>query len=462
MTIQSGRNLLPSSLADSIEAQTGATIVHVKPRAGGGASRQGAEVTLEWSDGRQETGYLGFDTRLGDPARPPSFEREVAILAALSGPLARRGVSAPRLIAFEPSMFATLTAFTPGTDKWATIPDEAARTAAVRDFIGQLAALHRIDAGEVPLAGFGDPHRPVSERIRETLASLRAINLESGPDPILLLALDWLEENIPTDSSQSVIVHGDAGPGNFLVEGDHCTALLDWELAHYGDPIEDIAQIWVRMLFNQFVPMREVLDAYEAASGRAVDIERLLYHRLYFQISFTIPGQASENDPNSPPAMMGTRMLFSTAHLRVIVQELSELTGIPLAPVELPEVPAGPTDRSFAIALDDIRDVIVPRATDQQASAKAKSLARMIKFWRQRDRYGATFDRAEIDEVTAAIGGSYASAREARRALGTAVAEKRIDRAAALQLCHARMTRETQLMGDAMGWYRDTYFPPID
>ncbi|MET0250067.1 MAG: phosphotransferase family protein [Sphingobium sp.] len=462
MTSVSGRDLLPTSLAESIERQTGGVISHVKSRAGGGASRQGAEVTVTLPDGTQERGYLGYDTRLGDPTRPPIFEREVAILDALSGPLAERGVNAPRLIAAEPSHFAILTAFTPGTDKWASIPDEDARIAGVRDFIGQLAALHRIDATQTPLAGFGDPRQPVSQRIRETIASLRAVNLESGPDPILILALDWLEENVPADSGPPVIVHGDAGPGNFLVEGDRCTALLDWELVHYGDPVEDVAQIWVRMLFNPFVPMREVLDAYEAASGRAVDIARLLYHRLYFQISFTVPGQASELDPNSPPAVLGTRMLFSTAHLRIIVQELSELTGIALAPVDLPDVPPGPTDRSFAIALDDIRDVIVPRAADQQAAAKAKSLARMIKFWRQRARYGAAFDTAEIAEVSAALGASFISVKDARRALGLAVAEKRIDRASALQLCHARMTRETKLMGDAMGWYKDTYFPPLD
>lgn len=456
---QSGRALLPDVLAQSIERQTGGRIEQVKARAGGGASRSGAEVTVTLPDGTREHGYLGYDTRLNDPARPPAFEREVAILEALSGPLADSGVRAPRLLAYEPAMFATYTAFTDGTDAWSRIADPQEKEAAGRDFVAQIARLHAIDARAHPLRGFGDPDEPVSARLRREIRDLRATNLSARPDAILQLALHWLEENIPPDDGAAVIVHGDAGPGNFLCANGQVTALLDWELAHYGDPMEDLAGIWVRMLFNPFLPPREIFDVYERESGRAVDVDRVRFHRLYFQLSFTVPSQAIADDPASPPAMLGTRMLFSAAHLRVITQQIAELTGTTLDPVSMPDCPPAPTDRSYAIALDDIKDVIVPRSNDQQASAKAKSIARMIKFWRQRERYGAAFDAAEISEIESALGGRYATVAEARQALGRAVAEDGIDRAVALQLCNARVTRETRLMGDAMGWFRDTYFP---
>ena len=40
-----------------------------------------------------------------------------------------------------------------------------------------------------------------------------------------------------------MLVHGDFGPQNVLLDADSAapTALLDWELAHYGDAVEDIA-----------------------------------------------------------------------------------------------------------------------------------------------------------------------------------------------------------------------------
>jgi aminoglycoside phosphotransferase (APT) family kinase protein len=455
-------SLLPGQLAESIERQTGGRITKVVPRAGAGASRAGAEVTVTQSDGRSERGYLGWDTRLGDVTRPLAFEREAGILAALSGPYANRGVKAPRLIASEPSMFAVFTAFTPGTDKWIAVEPEAERIASAHDFVRQIAALHALDITEHPLPGFGDPAQPPSERIREKLHELRALNLATNPDAVLLVAMDWLEENIPADTGPSVIVHGDAGPLNFLNHEGECTALLDWELAHYGDPMEDLAGIWVRMLFNPFIPLRDVFATYEEASGRTVDVERVKYLRLFFQMIFTVPSRAIDGDLKSLPAMMGTRMLFSTAHLRIVVQQIAELGGLALDPYTPPEVEPTPADRTFQIALDDIRDIVVPRTTDQLASGKAKSIARMIKFWRQRERYGATYDALEIEEVAAAIGERAATVAGARRALAIAVAEKRVDRVTALNLCNRRMLRETELMGDAMGWFKTTYFPTLD
>jgi hypothetical protein len=226
--------------------------------------------------------------------------------------------------------------------------------------------------------------------------------------------------------------------------------------------MEDLAGVWVRMLFNSFIPLRDLFATYEAASGRKVDVDRVRYYRLFFQLSFTVPSGAIENDPKSPPAMMGTRMLFSTAHLRIIVQQTAELAGLALEPYTPPDAAPSAADRTFEVALQDLREVIVPRAADQLSSAKAKSLARMIKLWRQRERYGATFDAAEIAEVADALGQSFSSLAAARRALAIAVAEKRIDRLAALNLCNRRMLRETELMGDAMGWFKTTYFPALD
>ncbi|MBV9842352.1 MAG: phosphotransferase family protein [Sphingomonadaceae bacterium] len=455
-------HLLPQLLVESIERQTGGRITDVVPRAGGGASRAGAEVGVILADGSHERGYLSWDTRLGDVTRPPAFEREAAILSALSGLYRGRGVNAPRLIATEPAMFALFTALVPGTDKWITVEPEAERIASAHDFVRQIAALHAIDPREHPLPGFGDPGIPTSQRVREKLRELRQLNLATTPDAILLLAIQWLEENVPPDDGPPVIVHGDAGPLNFLNHEGQCTALLDWELTHYGDPMEDLAGVWVRMLFNPFIPMREVIEAYVAASGRKVDIVRVKYFRLFFQISFTVPSRALDADAKSLPAMAGTRMLFSTAHLRIIVQQIAELSGLALDTYDAPNVMPTQADRAFQIALDDIRQIIVPRASDQLAAGKAKSIARMIKFWRQRERYGATYDRLEIGETERAIGGEYGSLAEARHALAHAVAGSRVDRITALNLCNRRMLRETELMGDAMGWFKTTYFPHLD
>jgi aminoglycoside phosphotransferase (APT) family kinase protein len=459
-TMENPPSILPADLVASIEGQTGAAVTRIRPRGGGGASRHGAEITLAYPDGREQACYLAYDSRAGDPARTPFFQRETGILAALAGPLAASGVRAPRFIAAEPAHLALVTELTPGSDRFAEASDPGALA---RDFMAQLAILHGIDPLAAPPAAFGDPSHAPSARIRRRIAQLRTDNLAAMPDPILQLALAWLEDHVPPDRGPSVIVHGDAGPGNFLHRDNRVTALLDWELTHFGDPMEDLAQIWVRGLFQKFVPMRQAFDAYEAAGGVDVDVDRIRYHRLYFQLGFIVAGHAGlYTDTGVRTAMLGVSLMFHTAHMRVIVQSLAELTGQVLVDSPLPEIPASYVDRSFEIALDDLREVIVPRLTDQHASTKAKSLARVVKWWRARERWGAAFERAELEEISTALGLAPGGLIPARIALAHAILEGRIDRAVALQLCFNRMVRETALMADGMGSLKDTYFAPLD
>lgn len=455
--------MLADDLVTRLETATGATIGNVVPRGGGGASRQGAEVTLSWPNGREKRCYLAYDSRAGDPRRLAFFEREVSVLAALSGTLANRLVTAPRLVAHDTEALALLTELVPGHDAFHRIEDMADRKVIVRDFVAQLADLHAIDIMEQPLDGFGDPRIPTHERMRANIRNWRRDNLERAPDPVLQLAYNWLEDNLPEDSGPSTLVHGDAGVGNFMMDEGKVTALLDWELSHYGDPMEDLAQIWVRMLFQPFAPPAEIFRLYEEASGRPVDIERIKYLRLYFQLSFTTNSQALLSDPEAPePAALGTTLLFATTHMRVIVEQMAELSGTSLPVPSIPDAPPGDAERSYDIILKDLKDIIVPRIADQEASAKAKALARTVKWWKGRDRYGAAFRAAELAEHEDLLGLRPASLAEGRAKFARRIADRAVGFADALMLCHSRVMRDTETMGDALGRYRTTYFPPLD
>jgi len=52
-----------------------------------------------------------------------------------------------------------------------------------------------------------------------------------------------LPDQLGRDNATGTLVHGDFGPNNMLLNPEtfEVTALLDWEWAHIGDPIEDLA-----------------------------------------------------------------------------------------------------------------------------------------------------------------------------------------------------------------------------
>ena len=107
------------------------------------------------------------------------------------------------------------------------------------------------------------------------------------PHPVFELAFRWLHQNMP-QSGDCSFVHGDYRLGNFMFGEDGLRGVLDWELAHWGDPMEDLGWLAVKSWrFGGKQPMAGVGDraaffeAYEAAGGYPVDAERVRFWELF-------------------------------------------------------------------------------------------------------------------------------------------------------------------------------------
>lgn len=126
-----------------------------------------------------------------------------------------------------------------------------------------LAQLHRVKGEDVPLLPAADP----LDEIQATLEQFE-------PSPPFQLALRWLEENRPPAETPA-LVHGDFRNGNLIVdERDGVRAVLDWELAHVGDPVEDLGWLCVRAWrfggakpVGGFGERSDLLKGYERAGG---------------------------------------------------------------------------------------------------------------------------------------------------------------------------------------------------
>jgi aminoglycoside phosphotransferase (APT) family kinase protein len=130
-----------------------------------------------------------------------------------------------------------------------------------------LAQLHAIGPDAVP----GLPRQDQLQQYRDMLDSL------DQPHPTFELAFRWLEQHRPAESPDTV-VHGDFRLGNVMVGADGLRAVLDWELAHVGDPMEDLGWLCVKAWrFGSPLPVagvgryEQLFEAYEAAGGNALD-----------------------------------------------------------------------------------------------------------------------------------------------------------------------------------------------
>jgi len=113
--------------------------------------------------------------------------------------------------------------------------------------------------------------------------------------PVFELAMRWLAERLP-EPVPPALVHGDLRNGNLVVGPDGVRAVLDWELAHVGDPMEDLGWFCVNAWRFGAVQRpaggwgtREALfSAYEAAAGVRVDPERVRFWEVLGNLKWGI------------------------------------------------------------------------------------------------------------------------------------------------------------------------------
>ncbi len=325
----------------------------------GGASRQAWVVTLD--DGGRR--FLRMDA--GTSALS-AVGYDLAREARAYQWLTDKPVRAAGFCGVSPDGRALLLDFVEGGPGPLDDPDLA------RDFMEQVNALHGLE----PPADLAH-----GDLAHDDLAMWTRLYREHcpEPDPLIDLGLRQLAESAPGPPERLVLVHGDLGPGNVLHDGRRVTGLCDWELAHVGDPMEDLAWITVRAMLTPFVDIDTAFGWYDGP----VDPERVRYWQLACQvrnlIGLGVAGAAGGD--------LGMGMLFSALHRRVTAELICEALGVEPEPVVVPEPSDTETSEVYQAVLDDLRTVITP-ALDGFASARAKSVARLVRYLDMVDRIG--------------------------------------------------------------------------
>jgi aminoglycoside phosphotransferase (APT) family kinase protein len=142
----------------------------------------------------------------------------------------------------------------------------------------QAARIHAIDPSRLPKL----PVQGAREQIDQYREYLDGFG---EPHPAFELGLRWLADHAPADPPSPTLVHGDFRIGNLVVGPDGVRAVLDWELAHLGDPMEDLGWMCVKswrfgmtdQRVGGFGTVDQLLAAYRAAGGREVDPAELRY-----------------------------------------------------------------------------------------------------------------------------------------------------------------------------------------
>jgi aminoglycoside phosphotransferase (APT) family kinase protein len=261
---------------------SGATGIANAVRLSGGASQE------TWSfDIVRPDGVIGAILRRAPSGYGAAPERAAGLNAeaALMQRAYKAGVPSPRVLHVLQPQDELGTGFIMSRVEGETIPRKVlrddqfarARPKLARQLGKVLADIHGLALSQLP-------------ELRRMTAAKEIAELERDyrsfdwPRPVFELALRWLRDRDPGPPHEMTLVHGDFRHGNLIIGPEGLRAVLDWELAHLGDPMEDLGWICVNSWrFGEidkpvggFGTREELFAGYEKA-GRGVDPVRVKF-----------------------------------------------------------------------------------------------------------------------------------------------------------------------------------------
>jgi aminoglycoside phosphotransferase (APT) family kinase protein len=259
----------------------------------GGASRETWSFDATWHEGSTDVSR-GFVLRRDPDASLLETERdaEFRVMDAVWS----RGVPVPRMYWLEPSGDRLERPFfvmerVDGCEASAQqlLMDSRfvrVHPQIVRSFVDVLARIHALDWRELGLdfmAAPADAGACAAMEIEKWEEIVAKQSLE--PQPVLSAAFRWLRHHLPPPAQRIVLVHADYRTGNFLAdESGEVRAVLDWEMAHIGDPLEDLAWACIRPWrwagderVGGLMERQDFYRMYEEATGLRVDTEAIRF-----------------------------------------------------------------------------------------------------------------------------------------------------------------------------------------
>lgn len=290
------------ALADWLRDASGAraATVHEGRRLGGGAIQDNRALTVEF-DGGDLPGRQSLVLRRSNPGTVEASHDRATEFALLTAAHAA-GVSVPEPLylcedesVFDGAFFVMRqvpgTGLGPKVVKDTSLGGDRDRLAVV--LAEELARIHGITPADGTLSMLAPP--PDDPALALVGCYRRWLDELQARRPVLEWAIDWLTRHAPSPTDV-VLCHRDFRTGNYMVDESGLTAVLDWEFAGWGDPMEDLG--WFMSRFWRFgadhlaaggiADGKVFIDAYARAAKRSVDPERLRYYEVMANLRWAV------------------------------------------------------------------------------------------------------------------------------------------------------------------------------
>lgn len=336
-------------------------------------------------------------------------ERELSILmayriayeAAIHDLLESRDLPVPHAFGLCDDPYALVMDRLPGHVDLSFAADDAERRRVMDEYLELLARVYEIPIAQAAAAGVEIPAdsaalglgymRKLEADYDERMAGLPV-------DPIALFFRRWLARNVPQDRYAAArFILYDAF--QFMFEKGRITGMIDFELAHVGDPMMDLAALRVRDTIKSIGELPEFAARYQKLTGIPIDHDVVEYHSVVYNVISVI-----STGPSLAAPVQGTDWLSYLAWYvngaRWAFESIAEIGGYELEPVAVPA--ARPTRRAPAYRhlVDGLR-AAAPRTGEEYQRVALGKLANHLK---RVDEVGPALEAADLDDLARVLG----------------------------------------------------------
>ena len=444
---------LPEGMTDWIADAGGGRITRLDRHI---ARREAWVVDVTRPDGSVAEYFLRLD-REGDGSGTHSVKSEAKVQTAL----VETGMKVPDICAWNEDLQAALHQRMPGrADLDNADPQEQA--AVLEDFIQQLVLLHSLDPDSLGL-----DHMPIPTTSAEcALGEVDFVEQFLGgmvTDPLYTYSLKWIRNHVPERLDRVSLLQGDTGPANFMFHEGQVSAIVDWEWAHFGDPMEDFGNICTREFYCPCTPeegLGPIIRRYEELSGFPVHLDSVRYYRVQ-QFVRSIVSLARITVINDPQMPNGMNWAYRYICERATCEALADAMGVELERPELPQVELGSSLER--VVVQNLRDEVLPAVDGDFPRHRLEHAALLVECLDRQKQLGSDLASIELDEIAALTGSRADSLHDGLMELDDAIKRWGTENEAeVLRYLARRAWRLEYLWKPVVDLFPDRHFSRID
>jgi hypothetical protein len=316
--------------------------------------------------------------------------------------LERHGLPVPHAFGLCPDPYALVMDRLSGHVDLSFAADDEQRRLILDEYLELLARVYAIPLPAATAAGLTVP----ADSAATELDYLRKLEADYDPamaglpvDPVAVFFRRWLADRVPKHRHASArFILYDAF--QFMFADGRITGMIDFELAHVGDPMMDLAALRVRDTIKSIGELASIAARYEQITGIPVDHDVVEFQTVLYNVVSVISTGPSLAAPVRDTDWL-SYLAWYVNGARWAFEVMAEIGGYELEPVAVPE--PRPTRRAPAYRhlVEGLRTAGAPSSGDEY---QRMALGKLANHLRRVDEVGPALDAADLDDLARVLG----------------------------------------------------------